>query len=194
MDLGIKDRVAIVAASSRGLGRAVAQALACEGAKVAMCSRDATALASAAKQVGAAFHRAVDVTREDQVRAFVHDVATQFGRIDICITNAGGPPSKSFLNVSVEDWRKAIDLNLMSTIFFAREVIPHMQRAKWGRLVTISSVSVKQPIDGLILSNAVRAGATGLAKSLSNEFAKDGILVNNVCPGYTLTDRLAELG
>ena len=198
MDLGIRDRVALVAASSKGLGRAVANALAAEGAKIAMCARNAGTLEAAAKEVAAhgvqVFHRTVDVTQHDQVQDFVRDTVGRFGRLDICVTNAGGPPSKSFLDTSIEEWRRAVDLNLMSTIFFAREVIPHMQRAKWGRLVTITSVAVKQPIDGLMLSNAVRAGATGLAKTLSNEFAKDNVLVNNVCPGYTLTDRLKDLG
>jgi 3-oxoacyl-[acyl-carrier protein] reductase len=198
MDLGIRGRVAIVAASSKGLGLAVAHTLAAEGATVAMCARNAETLDAAAHQVAAhgtqVFHRPVDVTDYEQVRAFVADTVARFGRLDICVTNAGGPPSKGFLDVSIEEWRRAVDLNLMSTIFFAREVIPHMQRAKWGRLVTITSVSIKQPIDGLILSNAIRAGATGLAKTLANEFAKDNILINNVCPGYTLTDRLADLG
>jgi 3-oxoacyl-[acyl-carrier protein] reductase len=198
MDLGIRGRVAIVAASSKGLGLAVAQTLAAEGANVAMCARNAETLDAAARQVAATgvnvFHRPVDVTDYEQVRAFVADTVERFGRLDICVTNAGGPPSKGFLDVSVEEWRRAVELNLMSTIFFAREVIPHMQRAKWGRLVTITSVSIKQPIDGLILSNAVRAGATGLAKTLANEFGKDNILVNNICPGFTLTDRLADLG
>jgi 3-oxoacyl-[acyl-carrier protein] reductase len=199
MDLGIRGRVAIVAASSKGLGLAVAHALAAEGATLAMCSRDVDALQRAAVEVGGkhgvnVFYSPVDVTQYEQVRSFVDRTVQKYGRLDICVTNAGGPPSKGFLDVSVEEWRKAVDLNLMSTVFFARETIPHMQRAKWGRLVTITSVSVKQPIDGLILSNAVRAGATGLAKTLANEFAKDNILVNNVCPGYTLTDRLADLG
>jgi 3-oxoacyl-[acyl-carrier protein] reductase len=198
MDLGIRGRVAIIAASSKGLGLAVAQTLATEGANVAMCARNAETLDAAARQVAATgaivFHRPVDVTDAEQVRAFVADTVGHFGRLDICVTNAGGPPSKGFLDVSVEEWRRAVDLNLMSTIYFAREVLPHMQRARWGRLVTITSVSIKQPIDGLILSNAVRAGATGLAKTLANEFGKDNILINNICPGFTLTDRLADLG
>src|SRR5262249_5658947 len=137
------------AASSKGLGLAVAHTLAAEGANVAMCSRDAAALDAAAAAVSKhgtqVFHRALDVTDEAAVRAFVSAVAKHFGRLDICVTTAGGPPSKGFLDISIDEWRRAIDLNLMSTVYFAREAIPHMQRARWGRLVTITSVSIKQP-------------------------------------------------
>src|SRR5579871_1550105 len=133
MDLGIRDRVAIVAASSKGLGLAVAHALAAEGVKLAMCSRDHDTLKEAAVNVGhthsvPVLFQPVDVTQEDQVHHFVDATVKKYGRIDICVTNAGGPPSKGFLDISVEEWRKAVDLNLMSTIFFAREVIPHMQK------------------------------------------------------------------
>jgi len=198
MDFGIRDRVAIVAASSRGLGRAVADALAAEGAKLALCSRNASAIEATARDIAArhgveVFHRGVDVTQQDQVRNFVGDVAARFGRIDICVTNAGGPPAKTFLNITPEEWQAAVQLNLMSTVYLAREVLPHMQRQRWGRLVTITSISVKQPVDNLLLSNSVRAAVAGLAKTLANEHGKDNITVNNICPGYTLTDRLEEL-
>ncbi len=198
MDLGIRDRVAIVAASSRGLGKAVAAALAAEGVRLAMCSRNAAAVEAAASEIAEkhgveVFHRAVDVTQPEQTRDFVRDTAARFGQIDICVTNAGGPPAKTFLNISREEWLAAVELNLMSTVSLAREALPYMQRGRWGRLVTITSISVKQPIDNLMLSNAVRAAVTGLAKTLSNEFGKDNITVNNVCPGYTLTDRLEEM-
>jgi 3-oxoacyl-[acyl-carrier protein] reductase len=198
MDLGLRDRVALVAASSKGLGKAVALALGAEGARLAMCSRNAEAIAAAAREVaeqtGAeVFHRAVDVTEQEQVRAFVQDAAARYGTIDICVANAGGPPAKTFLNVTTEEWLAAVNLNLLSTVFLARETIPYMQRQKWGRVVTITSITVKQPVEHLLLSNSVRAAVAGLAKSLSNEFAKDNITVNNVCPGYTLTDRLEQL-
>ena len=198
MDLGIRDRVAIVAASSRGLGKAVAAALAAEGARVAICSRNGAAIEAAASDIAArhgveVLARATDVTQQDQVREFVGEVAARFGQIDICVTNAGGPPAKTFLNISAEEWQAAVELNLMSTVHLAREVLPHMQRRRWGRLVTITSVTVKQPADNLLLSNSVRAGVAGLAKTLANEFGKDNITVNNVCPGYTMTDRLDEL-
>ena len=198
MDLGLKDRVALVAASSQGLGKAVARGLAKEGARLALCSRHADAVEAAAEEIrretGAqALAAAVDVTREEQVREFVRRVNERFGRVDICVTNAGGPPAKPFEATTVEDWRRAIDLNLMSTLFLTREVLPAMKAQKWGRLVTITSLTVKQPIEGLILSNSVRAAVAGLVKSLSNEYAPFNVLVNNVCPGYTATDRLGEL-
>src|ERR1700734_2826709 len=198
MDLGLKGRVAIVAAASKGLGRAVAEEFAKEGCEVAICARTAADLETTANEIGKAsgrtiFWRALDVTKQDAVRTFVDEVDKKYGRIDICVTNAGGPPTKKFLEISLEDWRAAVELTLLSNVYFAREVLPRMQRNHWGRLITITSVSVKQPIDGLLLSNSLRAGVAGLAKTLANEFGADGITVNNVCPGFTLTDRLEEL-
>ena len=117
----------------------------------------------------------------------------RFGRLDICVANAGGPPSKSFAETSIEDWRAAADLNLMSTVYFAKEALPVMQRQQWGRFIAITSVAVKQPIEGLILSNAVAPAVSGLVKTLANEYGRYGALVNNVCPGYTAAARLVEL-
>jgi 3-oxoacyl-[acyl-carrier protein] reductase len=199
MDLGLKGRVAIVAAASKGLGRAVAEEFAKEGCSVAICARTASEVEKAGREIETAFGanilaRAMDVTRESEVRAFVAEVEKKFGRIDICVTNAGGPPSKKFLDTTVEEWRAAVGLTLMSAVYFAREVLPRMQKNHWGRFLTITSVSVKQPIDGLLLSNSLRAAVTGLAKTLANEFGASGITVNNVCPGYTRTARLDELG
>ena len=196
--MGLKDRVAIVAASSQGLGRAVAMGLAREGAKLALCARNAASLEATADAIrgetGADVMTApVDVTAYDQVRGFVAGVKERFGRIDICVTNAGGPPTKPFAAASLEDWESGVRLNFLSVVYFAREVLPAMRERRWGRLITVTSVAVKQPIDGLILSNAVRSAVTGLVKSLSNEYAKDNVLVTNVCPGYTLTARLDEL-
>ncbi len=198
MDLGIKGRVAVVAASSKGLGKAVALGLAREGAKLALCARTDSTLQDTVDEIrrdaGAdVFAAPIDVTDQQQVRHFVAAAAKHYGKIDICVTNAGGPPAKPFSETSVEDWQAAVNLNLMSTLYFAREVLPLMQKQKWGRLITITSASVKQPIDNLILSNSVRSAVSGLAKSLSNEYGKDNVLVNNVCPGYTLTSRLEEL-
>jgi 3-oxoacyl-[acyl-carrier protein] reductase len=198
MDMGLKGKVAIVAASSQGIGRATAEAFAAEGCKVAMCARNEQALGWAAekitKQYGAeVLHRALDVTDVTAVHGFVEAVVGKFGAADICVTNAGGPPAKGFLAATVDEWRKAVDANFMSTVYFAREVIPHMQRKRWGRIVTITSITTKQPVADLVLSNAVRAAVVGLVKSLANEFGKDGILANNVGPGYTATDRLKEL-
>lgn len=199
MELGLKGRVAIVAAASKGLGRAVAEEFAKEECKIAICARTADEVEKTAREIekafgGSVFWRAMDVTKEDAVRAFVADVEKKFGRVDICVTNAGGPPSKKFLDIMVEEWRTAVDLTLMSAVYFAREVLPRMQKNRWGRFLTITSVSVKQPIDGLLLSNSLRAAVTGLAKTLANEFGASGITVNNVCPGYTRTARLDELG
>jgi 3-oxoacyl-[acyl-carrier protein] reductase len=198
MDLGLKGRAAIVAAASSGLGRAVARELAREGARVAICSRTATDIERTGEEIHAetgaeVYTQSLDVREEAAVRRFVAKVEERFGRIDICVTNSGGPPSKTFEDTKAEDWRAAVDLLLMSAVFFARETLPRMQKNKWGRFITITSYAVKQPVDGLLLSNSIRAGVTGLARTLANEYAPHGITVNNVCPGYTGTDRLSEL-
>jgi 3-oxoacyl-[acyl-carrier protein] reductase len=198
MDLGIKGRVAVVAASSQGIGLATAEAFAAEGCRVAMCARNRERLQAAAEKIrnehGAeVVGEAFDVSNGAAVSRFVATVAAKFGSVDICVTNAGGPPARGFLAASPEDWQKAIDANLLSTVHFARQVIPLMQRQKWGRIITITSITSKQPVNDLVLSNAVRAAVVGLVKSLANEFGKDGILVNNVGPGFTATERLKEL-
>jgi 3-oxoacyl-[acyl-carrier protein] reductase len=198
MELGLKNRVALVAASSQGLGLATAEAFAAEGCRVAMCARNQQTLQAAAdkirKRYGVeVFAEAFDVADSAAVRRFVAAVASEFGSMDICVTNAGGPPAKGFLAATLDDWQRAIELNFLSTVYFAREVIPHMQRKHWGRIITITSITTKQPVADLVLSNAVRAAVLGLVKSLANEFGKDGILVNNVAPGFTATDRLKEL-
>ncbi len=198
METGIKNKVAIVAASSQGIGLATAEAFAAEGCRVAMCARNAQTLQAVADQIrkqynADVFAEPVDVTDADAVHRFVDAVVAKFGSADICVTNAGGPPAKGFLAATLDDWRKAVDLNLLSTVYFAREVIPHMQSRRWGRIITITSITTKQPVADLVLSNAVRAAVVGLVKSLANEFGKDGILVNNVAPGYTATARLNDL-
>jgi len=198
MDLGIKNRVALVAASSQGIGLATAEAFAAEGCRLAMCARNRQTLDAAAERLRASHHaevmaEAFDVTDAAAVSRFVAAVAAKFGGVDICVTNAGGPPAKGFLAATLEDWQRAVDANFLSTVYFAREVIPLMQRKHWGRIITITSITTKQPVPDLVLSNAVRAAVVGLVKSLANEFGKDGILVNNVGPGFTATDRLKEL-
>ena len=198
MDLGLKNRVALVAASSQGIGLATAQAFAAEGCRVAMCARNDQTLQAAAEKIRKQHHaevmaEAFDVTDATAVSRFVAAVASKFGSVDICVTNAGGPPAKGFLAASLEDWQRALDANFLSTVYFGREVIPHMQRKRWGRIITLTSITTKQPVTDLVLSNAVRAAVVGLVKSLANEFGKDGILVNNVGPGFTATDRLKEL-
>ena len=198
MDLGLKGKVAMVAAASKGLGLAVASELAREGAELAICARTPADLERAAREIGqesgrAVFWQALDVTDAGRVQKFVEAVERRFGRVDICVTNTGGPPAKKFADLSVDDWRAAVDQILLSAVYFAREVLPRMRKNRWGRFITITSVSVKQPIDGLLLSNSIRAAVTGLARTLANEYGPDGITVNNVCPGYTLTARLDEL-
>jgi 3-oxoacyl-[acyl-carrier protein] reductase len=198
MDLGLQGKVAIIAAASKGLGFAVASELAREGAEVAICARTAADLERAATAIGQQTARpvlwqAIDVTDSVLVRQFVGAVEKRHGRVDICVTNTGGPPAKKFAELSTDEWWAAVDQMLMSAVYFAREVLPRMRQNRWGRFITITSVSVKQPIDGLLLSNSIRAAVTGLARTLANEYGPDGITVNNVCPGYTLTDRLDEL-
>ena len=198
MDLGLTNRVAIVAAASKGLGRAVATELSREGAHVAICSRNSAELQKAAAQIQSAtgrevFWQAVDVTDPAAVSGFVSAVESRFGRIDICVTNSGGPPSKLFVDTRPEDWRAAVDQLLMSTVFFAHETLARMRKNKWGRLITITSYTVKQPVDGMLLSNSIRSAVTGLARTLANEYAPHGITVNNVCPGYTRTGRLDDI-
>lgn len=190
--------MALVAASSQGIGRATVEAFAAEGCRVAMCARNQQTLQAAAEKIRAqhkveVLAEAFDVTDAAAVGSFVAAVAKKFGGVDVCVTNAGGPPAKGFLAASLEEWQRALELNFLSTVYFAREVIPHMQRKHWGRIVTLTSITTKQPVVDLVLSNAVRAAVVGLVKSLANEFGKDGILVNNVGPGFTATDRLKEL-
>ena len=144
-----------------------------------MCARSTAALEAAADHIRQQYNvdvlsQTVDVTNADAVHGFVEAVASRFGGVDICVTNSGGPPAKGFLAASLEEWRKAIDSNFLSTVYFAREVIPHMQKKRWGRIITITSITTKQPVSDLVLSNAVRAGVVGLVKSLANEFGKDG--------------------
>jgi len=198
MDLGLKDRVAIVAAASRGIGFAAARELAREGARVFLCSRDADHASAAAQKIheetGAnVAGLAADVTDGAQTESFVNLARERAGRIDICVTNAGGPPATVFADTDLDMFRKAFEQNALSAIRFAKLVLPGMRAQKWGRIINITSVSVKQPIEGLLLSNTVRAGLTGWAKTVSSEVAADGVTVNNVAPGYTLTERQDEL-
>ncbi|MBV9302187.1 MAG: SDR family oxidoreductase [Acidobacteriaceae bacterium] len=198
MDTGLANRVAIVAGSSQGLGRAAAFALAAEGAYLALCARGRAALERTAHEIRERFRvrvytETVDVRDSAAIEQFAKNVNKEFGRIDICVTNAGGPPAKWFLEATDADWNEAFSLNLLSAAVFARAVIPYMQQRQWGRIITISSITVRQPQPQLVLSNAIRAGVMGLVRSLANEFGKDGILVNNVAPGYTATERLKEL-
>ncbi len=198
MDLGIKNRVALVAAASRGLGKAIAFELSREGAKVFICARDKERLFKTRDEIasgtgGEVGAFAADVTERAEVSSLVKKAVEAFGTVNILVSNAGGPPSGMAENFTADDYLKALELNLLSTISLCYEVIPMMKKQRWGRIIAMTSVSAKQPIDNLILSNTSRAGVLGFAKSLSSQLAPYGITVNSVCPGYTRTERVEEL-
>ncbi|MBI3935013.1 MAG: SDR family oxidoreductase [Acidobacteria bacterium] len=194
MDLGIRGRVALVCGASSGLGRAVATALAREGVKVVVCARTVEKLEKAAEDIrkvtsGDAFPIAADVSKPAEVKTLVAKTVDHFGKLDILVCNAGGPPFGQFLDQPEDAWLKAVELNLLSTVHLCREAVPHMKKAGWGRIINITSFAAKQPHEGLILSNTARAGVLGFTKSLANELASSGILVNTVCPGAFETER-----
>ena len=198
MDLGLKNKVAIVAASSRGLGRAVAEALAAEGVDLALCARGAAALEETAQAIRHAsgvrvVAIAADLAQPEDVARVAAEALRAFGRVDILITNGGGPPAGPFESHSADAWRAAVRQNLESVVELTRAVLPGMKERHWGRIINITSIAVKQPVDNLILSNSVRAAVTGFARTLANEVAPCGVTVNNVMPGYTRTDRVTEL-
>src|SRR5207253_7719664 len=185
-------------AASRGIGFACARELAREGARVFLCSRDeghATEAASKIKGETGAEVKGLraDVTNNADIARFVDEAMEHAARVDICVKNAGGPPATVFADTDLDMFRQAFEQNALSAIRLAKFVLPAMIEQKWGRIINITSVSVKQPIEGLLLSNTVRAGLTGWAKTVSNEVAADGVTVNNVAPGYTLTERQEEL-
>ena len=198
MDLGLKGKVAIVAGASQGMGRAAATGFAREGAKVAICARGEAALnetaAAIRKQTGGdVLAMVADMSKPDDIRKFVNESAAHFGRLDVVVNNAGGPPPGEFMKFTDDDWTNAFNLSFMSTMRMTRESVPHMKKAGGGKVVNITSYSVKEPIAGLVLSNAVRSAVIGLAKTLSRELAGDNIMFNNVCPGRIDTDRAQKL-
>jgi 3-oxoacyl-[acyl-carrier protein] reductase len=198
MDLGIKNKVALVLASSKGLGRAVAIELAKEGAKVIICGTDAAALAATEADIQAISPNNVvsfvcDITDENQRKNLVEQSVKAFGNIDILVTNTGGPAAGSFEQFNLEDWKHFYNLLFLSAVDFIQQVLPSMKAKGFGRILTITSITVKQPVDNLISSNAVRTSLLGLVKSLANEFGAYGITVNNLMPGYTSTNRLEQL-
>ncbi len=195
MDLGLKGKVAIVAASSKGMGKATAIALAAEGARVTMLARNEADLRRAADEVRREYSADVlavpaDLTRPQDILRVVRETVDRWGGVDILVNNAGGPPVGVFDDMDDAKWQSAFELNLLSMIRMVREVLPHMRKAGSGVIINLQSTSVKVPIERLILSNSIRPGVIGLAKSLSLELAKDGIRVNNVLPGAIMTDRL----
>jgi 3-oxoacyl-[acyl-carrier protein] reductase len=198
MDLGLKGKVALVGGSSKGIGRAAATALAAEGCKVTICARDGAALTTAAQAIRQETMAQVlpfvcDMASYEDIKRVVAETAKTFGRLDIVVNNAGGPPSGTFDDFAEEDWQHAIDQNLLSAVRTIREALPHLRRSGSGRIINITSVSVKQPIDRLILSNTTRLGVVGMAKTVSREVAQEGITVNNICPGNIATERLISL-
>ncbi len=198
MDLGLRDRVAIVAASSRGLGKACALELANERARVVICARHSKQLAATAAEIRERTGAEVlaietDLNRADQIQHLVDETLGRYGRVDVLVTNNGGPPAGYFDDLTDEDWEMAHRRTLLSAVRLIRAVLPAMRAQRWGRIINITSVSVKQPIDNLLLSNVYRPGVVGLAKTLSAQVAAEGITINNVAPGYTRTDRVMEL-
>ena len=194
MDLGITGRTAAVAAGSAGLGFASAAALAAEGVRVAICGRHRDRVDDAVARLGAdAIGLVVDVGTPDGATRFVDEATEALGALDILVTNAGGPPPGTFASTDLEAYEPALALNLLSVVAMCRQGVPPMQARGWGRVVAITSISVRQPIENLILSNTARAGATGFLKTLAREVARDGVTVNSVQPGLHATDRLLQL-
>ena len=198
MKLGLERRVALVAASSRGLGRATAAELAAEGASVIMCARNEDELARAAEQIAAASGARVvpvagDLSQPDDVQRIVTTGVTALGPVDILVTNTGGPPAGPFESHDRAAWHEAVRQNLDSVLELTWAVLPGMKERRWGRIINVTSIAVKQPVDNLMLSNSVRAAVTGFARTLANEVARFGVTVNNVLPGYTETQRVVEL-
>ena len=198
MDLGLRGRVAIVAAASKGLGRATAAELATEGARVVICARNADALAATRDEIASASGGEVhaveaDVSTLEGIERVAAVAERTFGPVDILVNNAGGPPSGPFESHDWPRWEEAVHLTLRSAVELTRLVLPGMRERKWGRILNITSIAVKQPVDGLMLSNSIRAAVTGWARTLASEVARDGVTVNNILPGYTRTDRVEQL-
>lgn len=198
MELGLTGRKALVCGASSGLGRAIARALADEGAEVAICSRSAERIEAARADIagetgGKVVGIAANLSSLEGVRTAVDGARETLGHLDILVTNTGGPPSGPFEDHGPETWDQAIDQNFKSVVNLVRETLPGMKERRWGRIVNVTSISVKQPVAGLILSNSVRAGVTGFAKTISNEAGPFNVTVNCVLPGYTRTDRLVDL-
>ncbi|MDG6221372.1 MAG: SDR family oxidoreductase, partial [Candidatus Thermoplasmatota archaeon] len=197
MDLGIRGKNALVTASSKGIGKAVAMRLAEEGCSVAICARSRSSLDSAEKDLkafgGKVLALEADITNPGDIEKMFSRATEEFGGVDILVTNAGGPPPGPFTSLSDQDWEKAVELNLMSVVRLMRGALPGMKERGWGRIVNLASVSVKEPVDNLLLSNAIRPGVVGLSKTISREVAGYNITINCVAPGYTATERLKEL-
>lgn len=200
MDLGLRGKVALVAASSKGLGFAVARELAAEGASLVMCARGEAALDSARREIvdetggrADAIAIAADVATTEGVEQVTRAALDRFGHVDILVINAGGPPAGTFDKHDWAAWQNAVDLTLRSAVEMTRAVLPGMRERRWGRIVAVNSIAAKQPVDNLMLSNSVRAAVTGFLRTLANEVAPEGITVNTILPGYTRTERVEQL-
>ncbi|NOT10104.1 MAG: SDR family oxidoreductase [Gemmatimonadales bacterium] len=198
MDLGLKGRVALVAASSKGLGRAIAEELAAEGASLVLCARGEPALSATAAEIAGQYGTEIlalpaDVGVPGEAARVVRQGIARFGRIDILVTNSGGPPAGKFEALTPEMWAQAESLVLGSVVEFCRAALPGMKERGWGRILNIASIAAKQPVDNLMLSNSIRAAVLGFARTLANEVAKTGVTVNNLLPGFTRTERMVEL-
>lgn len=197
MDLGLRNRVAMVAAASKGLGRAIAESLASEGCRVSICARSLDSLQEAKNAIesvgGEVLPVACDVSNADDLQRWFDETVARFGQVDILVTNTGGPPAATFMKLTEEQWRSGIDSTLMNVVRLCRLVIPGMQQRHWGRIVHLTSLVAKQPTELLTVSSTLRAGISGLTKTLADQVARDGILVNAVLPGHFLTDRQKQL-
>ena len=198
MDLHLKDKVSLVCAASEGLGKAAAIELAKEGSKVAICSRSKDKLVLAKEDIANETGALVETIEADlsdhlQIKELHNKIKEKLGNIEILVNNVGGPPPGTFEKLTDEDWQKAINLTMMSALRMSHLVLPNMKEKKWGRIINISSVSVKTPVNNLFLSNSIRLGVLGWAKALSDEVGKDGITVNTVCPGSTRKNRITRL-
>jgi 3-oxoacyl-[acyl-carrier protein] reductase len=192
MDLQIKDRVAMVAASSKGLGKSCALALAREGCRVSICVRQPDELRQVYEDLldfGPAHATQVDVSLPDDLRRWYDETVASLGNVDILVTNTGGPPVKRFMELDEEDWIRGVDSTLLNVVTLSRLVIPAMQSRKWGRIIHLTSLVAKQPIDELTISSTIRSGLSGLTKTMANQFGPDGITVNAILTGHILTDR-----
>ncbi|MFP5247350.1 MAG: SDR family oxidoreductase [Thermoanaerobaculia bacterium] len=194
MDLGIRNRVAMVAAASKGLGRAIAEAFAAEGCRLSICSRSLESLEPVRAVLGNdALAVACDVSKAEDLQRWFDETVARFGQVDILVTNTGGPPAAPFLKLSEEQWRSGIDSTLMNVVRLCNLVLPGMQERKWGRILHLTSFVAKQPIELLTVSSTLRAGISGLTKTLADQVARDGVNVNAILPGHFLTDRQKQL-
>lgn len=195
MDLGIQGKKAAVAAASTGLGFGCARALLEDGAEVAICSRSEERIREAAAELGAgAVPIVADMSTEEGARSFIEQASEKLGQVDILVANAGGPPPGSPATTSIDGYREALDLNLLSTIVMCQAALPGMRERGWGRIVAITSIGARQPIGNLAASSVARAGVSSFLKTLSAEVARDGVTVNSAQPGIHATDRIKSLG